>query len=178
MAGSLKAGLPRMTGLLQTPHVLPQDYRDAMAHFAGAVNLVTTDGPAGRRGVTVSAACSVSDNPATVLVCLMKSHPLNALFEENNVFALNTLSYAHRSLAEAFSGKGKLEQDARFALGQWETLSTGSPVLVGALATFDCRLMEARDMSTHRVLFGEVTGLKAASNLAPLIYHNRAYHSI
>ena len=164
--------------LLQTKIVHPQDYRDAMAHFAGAVNLVTTDGPAGRRGVTVSAACSVSDNPATVLVCLMKSNPLNALFEENGVFVLNTLASSHQPLAEAFSGKGKLEQDERFALGEWETLVTGAPVLSGALASFDCRLIEAKDMSTHRVLFGEVTGLKAASNLAPLIYHNRAYHSL
>ena len=39
-------------------------YRDAMAHFAGAVHVVTTDGPAGKRGTTVIAACSVSDNAA------------------------------------------------------------------------------------------------------------------
>jgi cob(II)yrinic acid a,c-diamide reductase len=164
--------------LLQTKIVHPQDYRDAMAHLAGAVNIVTTDGPAGRRGVTVSAACSVSDNPATILVCLMKSHPLNGLFEANGVFALNTLAAVHQPLAEAFSGKTQLDMDERFALGNWERLATGSPVLSGAIATFDCRLIEAKDVSTHRVLFGEVTGLKAASNLAPLIYHNRAYHSL
>lgn len=156
----------------------PAAYRDAMSQFAGAVNIVTTDGPAGRRGVTVSAACSVSDNPATVLVCLMKSHPLNHLFEENGVFALNTLSARHQALAEAFAGKGGLDAAQRFALGQWDTLSTGSPVLAGALATFDCRLIEAKDMSTHRVLFGEVTGLRAASNLEPLIYLRRGYHSL
>ena len=178
MTGSYGSDTQGWTGVLQTKIVHPQDYRDAMAHFAGAVNLVTTDGPAGRRGVTVSAACSVSDDPATVLVCLMKSHPMNAMFEDNGVFALNTLSLVHQPLAEAFAGRSGLEQEGRFALGTWETLSTGAPVLVGALATFDCRLIEAKDMSTHRVLFGEVTGLKAASNLAPLIYHNRAYHSL
>ena len=164
--------------MLHTKIVQPQDYRDAMAHFAGAVNIITTDGAAGRRGVTVSAACSVSDNPATVLVCLMKSNPLNRWFEENGVFVLNTLASVHQPLAEAFAGKGKLEQDARFAFGEWDTLVTGAPVLIGAIAAFDCRLIEAKDMSTHRVLFGEVTGLRAASNLAPLLYHNRAYHSL
>ena len=57
-------------------------------------------------------------------------------------------------------------------------MPTGSPVLSDALATFDCRLIDAKDVSTHRVLFGEVTGLKAAFNLSPLIYHNRGYHSL
>ena len=164
--------------LLQTKIIHPQDYRDAMAHLAGAVNIVTTYGAAGRRGVTVSAACSVSDDPATVLVCLMKSHPLNRLFEDNGVFSLNTLSAQHQHIAEAFSGKSGLDMDGRFALGTWETLSTGSPVLSDAIATFDCRLIDAKDVSTHRVLFGEVTGLKAAFNLSPLIYHNRGYHSL
>ena len=51
-------------------------YRDAMARFAGAVHVLTTDGPAGKRGTTVIAACSVSDNPPTVLVCLNRENPL------------------------------------------------------------------------------------------------------
>ena len=64
-------------------------YRDAMAHFAGHVHVVTTDGAAGRRGVTVIAACSVSDRPPTVLVCLNRENDANDLFVENGVFALN-----------------------------------------------------------------------------------------
>ena len=53
----------------------PQDYRDAMARFAGAVHVITTDGRAGKRGTTVIAACSVSDIPPTVLVCLNRENP-------------------------------------------------------------------------------------------------------
>ncbi|TIW51814.1 MAG: flavin reductase, partial [Mesorhizobium sp.] len=56
--------------MLKKNDIGPQAYRDAMAHFAGQVHVVTTDGPAGRRGATVIAACSVSDTPPTVLVCL------------------------------------------------------------------------------------------------------------
>ncbi len=36
-----------------------QEYRDAMSHFAGAVHIVTTDGIKGKRGVTISACCSL-----------------------------------------------------------------------------------------------------------------------
>jgi|GEM_PF-1737318 len=47
-------------------------YRDVMRYFAGAVHIVTTTGVAGLRGITVSACCSLSDNPPTLLICVMK----------------------------------------------------------------------------------------------------------
>ena len=49
--------------------VPPRDYRDAMACLGAAVNIVTTDGAAGRAGLTASAICSVTDDPPTLLVC-------------------------------------------------------------------------------------------------------------
>lgn len=167
----------RNPGLLKTHTIDSAAYREAMSRFAGAVHVVTTDGKAGRRGVTVSAACSVSDSPATILVCLNRNNPHNRMFEENGVFVLNTLASIHQPLAIAFSGKEHLTQDERFALASWETLDSGAPVLSGAMASFDCRLIDAKDMATHRVLFGEVTAIRTAANLSPLVYHNRGYHT-
>lgn len=162
--------------MLKKNAIEPRHYRDAMSRFAGAVHIVTTDGKAGRRGTTVIAACSVSDNPPTVLVCLNRENPNNDAYVQNSVFALNTLSSGHRELADAFSGLTVLSQADRFALGLWDHLSTTAPVLVGALASFDCEIADTADMATHRVLFGKVTGLRVGDNLTPLIYHNRAYH--
>ena len=155
--------------------VEPPLYREAMSRFAGAVHVVTTDGPHGRRGMTVIAACSVSDSPPTILVCLNRTKPENDCFAQNGVFALNTLAPAHQALADAFSGLTGLSQDERFALGQWETASSGAPVLRGALATFDCHLEEAKDFATHRILFGRVTGIRTGDFAEPLVYYRRAY---
>jgi len=47
-----------------------EQFRDAMARLGAAVNIVTTDGTAGRAGFTASAVCSVTDDPPTLLVCL------------------------------------------------------------------------------------------------------------
>ena len=162
----------------ETAPIPSQSYRDAMSHFAGAVHVVTTEGPAGRRGVTVSAAASVSDDPPTILVCLNRHNPNNSVFFDNGVFALNTLAVRHEAMASAFAGLTDLPQEDRFAMGQWTTLSTGSPVLADAMATFDCEITEARDLATHRVLFGKVTGLALADSLNPLIYFNRAWRSL
>ena len=164
--------------MLKLNKIEAADYRQAMSHFAGAVHVVTTDGAAGRRGLTVTAACSVSDNPATLLVCLNHNNPLNAVFDENGVFCLNTLALEHEHVSVAFSGKGHLPQDERFSMAAWETLETGAPVLQGAAAAFDCRIVGAQDVATHRVLFGEVLGLRSGGVSMPLIYHSRGYHSL
>lgn len=156
----------------------PRTYRDAMAQFAGAVHVVTTDGAAGKRGATVIAACSVSDSPPTVLVCLNRENPRNEPFVRNRTFALNTLSSDQKAVAIAFSGQSGLAPEERFKIGNWDRIATGAPALVGALAVFDCELLDTKDLATHRVLFGKVAGLRIGDRLRPLIYHDRDYHAL
>lgn len=164
--------------VLKKNEIEPRHYREAMSRFAGAVHVVTTDGRAGRRGTTVIAACSVSDNPPTVLVCLNRENASNDVYAENGVFALNTLAAAQQDLADAFSGLTGLAQEDRFALGRWDRLATTAPALEGALATFDCEIVETAEMATHRVLFGKVTGLRIGDSVKSLIYFNRAYRNL
>ena len=156
----------------------PLTFRNAMSHFAEAVHILTTDGPAGRRGVTISAVCSVSDDPATMLVCLNRKHESNHLFIENQVFAINTLSFQQRALSEAFSGKGELSQADRFALASWHTVQTGAPVLTDALASFDCRIIDTHEVATHYVIYGKVTAINTGKFDSSLIYLNRDYHRV
>lgn len=164
--------------IAKDPKIEPLAFRNAMSHFAEAVHILTTDGPSGRRGVTISAVCSVSDDPATMLVCLNRRHEFNHLFVENQVFALNTLSFEHQALSEAFSGKGDLSQADRFALGNWHTLQTGAPVLADALASFDCRIIATHEVATHYVIYGKVTAINAGEAGRSLIYLNRSYHRV
>ncbi|MGE0499983.1 MAG: flavin reductase [Rhizobiaceae bacterium] len=164
--------------MLKKFDIEPQTYRDAMAHFAGQVHVVTTDGPAGRRAATVIAACSVSDDPPMVLVCLNRENPRNEAFTGNGNFALNTLGEHHRALAEAMSGHTGLAVKDRFAMGEWDRLSTGAPTLVDGLAVFDCEIVDTKDLATHRVLFGKVTGLRIGGRVRPLIYHDRRYQVV
>jgi cob(II)yrinic acid a,c-diamide reductase len=163
--------------VLKKNQIEPQAYRDAMAQFAGAVHVATTDGAAGKRGATIIAACSVSDSPPTVLVCLNRLNPKNECFAVNGNFALQTLSADQRMVAEAFSGATNQPPEERFAHGTWDTIATGAPTLTGALAVFDCEIMDTKDLATHRVLFGRVRGLRIGEG-RPLIYHDRAYHEL
>ena len=47
-----------------------EEFIEALRGVASSVSVVTTDGAAGRHGATVSAFCSVSADPPTLLVCL------------------------------------------------------------------------------------------------------------
>jgi len=151
-------------------------FREAMSHVASAVCLVTTDGAAGRRGVTVTAVCSVSDDPPTMLVCLNHASAANARFERNGVFAVNVLADRSERLARAFAGEGKLEVEERFAHGRWRSLVTGAPVLEDALVSFDCRLEDARTVATHRILVGRVVAVGEPMHGSSLVYRARRYH--
>lgn len=161
--------------MLKQPEIQPQDYRDAMAKFAGAVHVITTDGPAGRRGVTVIAACSVSDDPPIILVCLNRIKTENDCFADNGVFALNTLAEGHVEIGNAFSGLTGLSQHERFALSHWDTIASGAPTLTDALSVLDCRVVETKDMATHRIHFGRVVGVRIGEDKRPLMYHDRGY---
>lgn len=163
-----------MTSDLMDPIV----YRNAMAHYAGHVQIVTTEKDGLRRGVTITAACSVSDSPPMVLACLNNGNANNQVFFESGVFALNSLGLRHQALASAFAGFGGLATEDRFALGNWQYLATGAPVLSDAIASFDCRVVDAKVTATHTVLFGQVEAIHFGPADAALIYLDRSFRSL
>lgn len=164
--------------MLETKSAVSQDYRDAMAQYAGHVQLVTTVFNGVRRGVTVTAACSVSDNPPIVLICLNRSHQANSIFLDSGVFAINTLAVQHQALAASFAGLDGKAMEDRFAMADWDFVTTGAPTLTDANAVFDCRLLERKDMATHMVLFGEVVGMRVGNGAPALMFLNREWRSL
>lgn len=164
--------------MLNRQPIDPSLYRNAMSRFGGHVQLVTTAIGDQLRGVTITAACSVSDNPATVLVCLNNSNPKNDIFFRSGIFALNTLGAHHQALADAFSGRTQLSNEDRFATGKFDKLVTGAPVLHDALASFDCRVTEIKEMTTHHIIFGEVVAVRFDEAKPALLYMNRDYHAL
>ncbi|MCZ4092769.1 flavin reductase [Sinorhizobium psoraleae] len=164
--------------VLEKTRLDPISYRNAMSRMSAHVQLITAADGGARRGVTITASCSVSDEPPTILACLNAANPRNDIFARSGAFALNLLGAPHRTLAHAFSGRDQLDMERRFALGQWMQLTTGAPILADAVAAFDCRLIEAKIMATHLILFGEVVDMRLGEKHAPLIYVDRGYHTL
>lgn len=151
-------------------------FLDAMSRVACSVHVVTTDGPAGRLGMTVSAMSSVSadgERP-TVLVCAHHQSRSAAAIMENGVFCINVLRHDQSPIADCFAGRSGSDAD-KFACAQWSSGPTGTPRLDGALAAFECRLLSAERVGTHHVFIGAVEAVATAGSGPTLIYANRSY---
>lgn len=160
---------------------LPLDtrsFREAMSRIAAAVHVVTTDGPGGRIGATVSAACSVSDEPPSILVCLNRLTRIHTAVLKNRCFCLNTLGDDHEEISEAFAGRNKLEMPDRFAKGKWTVLATGCPALDGARLSVDCEVFSVTEMGTHSIIVGTVVDLRMPAPGKSLLYVRRGYKSL
>jgi flavin reductase (DIM6/NTAB) family NADH-FMN oxidoreductase RutF len=150
------------------------DFREAMSRVAGAVNIVATDGKAGQGGLTATAVTSVSDAPPSLLVCLNATSRTAKMLIENGVFSVNTLAAEHIEIARHFSRAG-LSMAERFALGLWETGAAGVPLLTGALATFELKVIDLKQVGGHYIVVGAVLSARAGADAEPLLYHRRSY---
>ncbi|WOE32861.1 NADH-dependent FMN reductase RutF [Acinetobacter sp. SAAs470] len=148
-------------------------FRQGMANLGAAVNVITTQGPAGLAGFTASAVCSVTDNPPTLLVCLNRSASVFQTFKENQVLCVNTLSSQQQHLSNLFGGKTPMSE--RFQQGTWQSLVTKAPVLQDALVSFDCEVVNSLSVGSHDVLFCQVKAMQQRQGMNALIYFNRAY---
>jgi flavin reductase (DIM6/NTAB) family NADH-FMN oxidoreductase RutF len=153
-------------------------FREAMSRLGAAVHVVTTAGPAGKTGFTATAVCSVSDQPAMLLVCLNRRSNSAPLLAHNRVFCINTLGAAEAKLADVFAGRSGVQLEERFSVGEWTTLKTGSPVLTSAVVSFDCRTVEIKAVASHNVIFGAVEAVRLGPSGPALVYHDRAYKPV
>jgi flavin reductase len=158
--------------------VEPRLFREAMARLGGAVHVVTTLGADGRHGFTATAVCSVSDTPATLLVCLNRRSRVMSMLNTNGILCVNTLRAGDDAVADVFAGRTGLYGEQRFLQGQWMKLETGAPALVSAVVNFDCRIIEAKPVASHNVYFCGVVAVRQGPPGRALVYHEREYKHV
>lgn len=148
-----------------------------MSHAAQTVNVVTTDGPAGRAGVTVSAMTSVSADTErpTLLVCVHRDSATAPAILANGVFCVNLLRDDQSWISDSFAGRFRGQLADKFDCAEWTAMPSGAPRVVEPLVAFDCRMVSADLVGTHHVFFGEVGDIFIADRGSPLIYARRAY---
>ena len=145
-----------------------------MRRFATGVSIVTTSLDGRIHGFTVNAFASVSAEPPTVLICVNRVATAHPLISASQRFCVNVLALDQRALAERFAGG---EPRSRFEGVAYRIGPSGSPVLAGTVAHFDCRVTEELTASTHTIFLGEVLDAGARDG-APLGYFDRAYRDL
>lgn len=156
---------------------LAERFRDTMRRTASGVAVLTTDGAAGRAGLTVSTLCSLSMEPPSVIACVHRGNRALETILANGVFSANVLAGDQEHVAKTFAGLIPELRENRFASGDWHQAATGAPLLAGALAAFDCRTASTHDFGTHSILIGEVIDIVAGEG-DPLLFADRNFHRL
>ena len=152
-------------------------FLEGMSRAAATVSIVTTDGPAGKAGVTVSSMSSVSADSErpSLLVCVHDASASAAAIAQNGRFCVNVLTDVQAKLSDVFAGR--MGADDKFAHGNWTASPGGLPMLEGALVAYDCELKSDTLYGTHHIFIGEVDHTELAEAGIALVYANRSYGS-
>jgi flavin reductase len=157
---------------------LRMQFLEGMSRAATFVAVVTTDGEAGRFGVTISSLTSVSadgDHPS-LLACLHHLSPAAGAILRNRAFCANLLHEDQHDVSDLFAGRLAVgEHAARFDRTPWTPGALGQPALEGATASFQCQVATSVLWETHHIIIGRVTDVRLSERPAALLYGQRAY---
>ena len=151
--------------------VSKDEFRSAMSRFASGVTVVTIkteDQKLG--GITVSAFSSLSLEPPLILICIDKRSSVHDLLEEGRYFAVNILASDQEILSRRFASK----EGDRFMGTGYRDGTTGAPLLDGALASIECRVVDSYPGGDHTIIVGEVESATVAEG-KPLAYFRGGY---
>lgn len=145
-------------------------FKLGMRRLAAGVSLITTlDEEGGRHGMIATSVTSVCLTPPSLLTCVNKTASCHDIVMRTGLFCVNLLPEGADEVAMRFSSSKF--RDVRFAEGDWGLLETGAPVLGGSIASFDCRVTNTVEASSHTIFIGEVVAVKMPEQLAsPLLY--------
>lgn len=154
-----------------------QQFRDAMSRLSAAVSVVTSDGEAGRCGLTATAVCSVTDSPPTLLLCINRNSALNSVFKDNRQVCINLLSAEQEAVARDFAGMTDVPMAQRFDQAGWQ-LGEGAPWLEGALANLQGRIDEVSEVGSHSLLLVRLEDIHLQQPADGLVYFSRRFHRL
>jgi flavin reductase (DIM6/NTAB) family NADH-FMN oxidoreductase RutF len=148
-----------------------RELRNALGRMPTGVTVITAQAPSGKReGLTANSFSALSLDPPLVIWSLSrKAKSLDNIVAAGH-FAINVLRAGQADLSHRFATpmEDKFEGVAvHSGLG-------GSPVLDGALASFECRIEATMDGGDHVLFVGRVLQLSYGQG-DPLIFNAGAY---
>lgn len=128
-----------------------------------------------RFAMTVSSVTSVSDSPASLLVCINQLVSQQGhLAAKGSQFAVNVLAANHTDVSNICAGREAARN--RFDVGNWEDDDTGLPVLGDAQAVFICQTDQVMTYGTHKIIVAVIHRVIINGDVAdPLLYADGSY---
>lgn len=156
-------------------------FRSSMRSLAAGVVMVTTRVGGKPWGLTISSCCSVSLEPPQLLVSLSRHTASCASILVAGKFGVSVLDVAQKDLAVHGAAPRAPKFIADYCDHDHPAATLLSPMILGALCHFDCRLVRAFDGGDHALLLGQVDRVvrsRAQADGGPLLYFNGSFHTL
>jgi flavin reductase len=152
--------------------------RDLLGHFATGVTVVAARHGPLLAGMTANAIASISIDPPVLMASIARKAETHGAIVGSHAFAVSVLAADQRELAECFAQPTTAAKLTRFCDAPWHEAETGSPILEGALAYFDCRLSEHHDGGDHVIFLGEIVAAGFRVDAEPLLWYASDYRHL
>ena len=149
--------------------------RDLMARFATGVSVVSARHGPLLAGMTANAIASISIDPPLMMASIARKAETHGAIIGSHAFSISILAADQQALAECFARPTTASKLTGFCGAAWHEAETGSPILEGALAYFDCRLLERHDGGDHTIFIGEIVAAGYREDAEPLLWYASGY---
>lgn len=126
--------------------------------------------------MTAAWVSRASFTPPIITVSVGKTRYTHDLISASGVFAVHVLGHEHIHIGKHFGLKSGRKTD-KFAVIDYETKTTGSPIIRDCLSWMDCKAIGQIDAGDHTVFVGEV--LEAGvikEDGVPLAYERESFY--
>ena len=152
-----------------------REFRNALGRFPTGICVITAN-PQGFApfGMTVNSFASVSLSPPLVLWSLQNDSECFAAFEKADKYGVNILAADQTELSTKYAKKGDHALDsAHYTLGRH-----GTPLLRGAVTSFECDIWQRYDGGDHVILVGKVETMQNSTADSPLVFFSGKYREL
>jgi flavin reductase (DIM6/NTAB) family NADH-FMN oxidoreductase RutF len=139
--------------------------------FATGVTVVSCRVGQRTHGITVNSFTSLSLDPPLVLICVDRKAIAWEMIPAAGAFAINVLSEHQRLICDYFAKRLAPDPENEFAEIPHDLGETGAPIISGALAVFECRMVQSYPGGDHDIFIGEVLHARILSHERPLLFH-------
>jgi flavin reductase (DIM6/NTAB) family NADH-FMN oxidoreductase RutF len=148
--------------------------RGAFGTFATGVTVVTVGGDT-PHGMTANSFTSVSLDPPLLLVSVGRNAVMHDILTASGCFGVSVLAADQEAVARHFADRLRPLGQAQFDAVDWVPgRRTGTPLIAGALASFECQLWRAYEGGDHTIFVGSMLSMERSDDQEALLFlHGR-----
>jgi flavin reductase (DIM6/NTAB) family NADH-FMN oxidoreductase RutF len=152
--------------------------RAMMGHFATGVTVVAARHGPLLAGMTANAIASISVDPPLMMASINRKSETHVAIRGSHSYAVSVLAEGQRELADCFAQPTTAAKLQRFCDAPWHDAETGSPIVDGAMAFFDCRLVAEHPGGDHTMFVGEIVAAGFSEGAEPLVWFGSRYRRL